>query len=374
MDLQGVAVRGISRWARWRVPLVAVLAMALGLGMVLALGTAASAVAQPGNECEGPPLTGKLDMTGDIGEFIPGVIDDPVHDPTLFEDQQEGVYYVFSTGILNPEDPGGIFVHRSTCTLAGPWESVGAIPLPAWTLDYNVNHLWAPHVVEQGGVFYLYYSASSFGTNRSAIGLMTTRTPGDLGSWVDHGPILTSGPGDDFNAIDPMVFKAEGQWYIVFGSFWGGIMLQRLEDMDTPVGEVIHLASNTDNPFNAIENPQIFKHGGYWYLTASWDFCCRGVESTYKTIVGRSKSPTGPYVDMEGVPLTEGGGTILLESRGNQIGTGALDVLEERGRLYAVHHYYDADTGGTIRMQIREIEWEDGWPYFSFGPGDSEAP
>ena len=40
-------------------------------------------------------------------------------------------------------------------------------------------------------------------------------------------------------------------------------------------------------------------------------------------------------------------------------------MLEHEDRLYAVHHYYDADTGGTIRMQIREVEWRDGWPYFS---------
>ena len=97
----------------------------------------------------------------------------------------------------------------------------------------------------------------------------------------------------------------------------------------------------------------------------SWDLCCRGVASTYRIAVGRSENPTGPFVDADGVPMAEGGGTILLDRRGNQIGPGALDVLEHDGRLYAVHHYYDADTGGTIRMQIREVEWRDGWPYFS---------
>ena len=68
--------------------------------------------------------------------------------------------------------------------------------------------------------------------------------------------------------------------------------------------------------------------------------------------------------------MAEGGGTILLDRRGNQIGPGALDVLEHDDRLYAVHHYYDADTGGTIRVQIHALEWHDGWPYFS-GTGSS---
>jgi arabinan endo-1,5-alpha-L-arabinosidase len=69
---------------------------------------------------DGEPPEGKLDMKGDIGNFIPGVIDDPVHDSTLIKDGS--TYYVFSTGILNPDDPGGIFARRSTETLEGPWE------------------------------------------------------------------------------------------------------------------------------------------------------------------------------------------------------------------------------------------------------------
>lgn len=143
--------------------------------------------------------------------------------------------------------------------------------------------------------------------------------------------------------------------------------------MDTPVGPVTTLARHPVVPPNAIENPQIFQHGRYWYLTVAWDFCCQGTESTYQTVVGRSTSPTGPFVDRDGVPMAEGGGTVILERRGNQVGPGALDVLKDRGRLYGVHHYYDADTDGTIRMQIRELEWDGGWPVFSYGPGDGDG-
>jgi arabinan endo-1,5-alpha-L-arabinosidase len=334
---------------------------ALLLAAAPAVGPQSTASAGAGH---GPPLEGKLEMTGDIGDYVPGVIDDPVHDPTLFEDR--GTYYVFSTGRLNPDDPGGIFVRRSTGTLAGPWESLGAIPLPEWTRAYNVNHLWAPHVVRRGPVFYLYYAASSFGTNRSAIGAARTRTPGDLDSWVDLGPILTSEPGDDYNAIDPMVVHDGHRWWITFGSFWDGIKMQRLVDMTRPVGPILSLARHPENPPNPIENPQIFRQGRYYYLLVSWDFCCRGVESTYKTVVGRSTSITGPYVDRNGVPMTAGGGTVILQNRGNQIGPGAPDVIREYGRWYMVHHYYDANANGVIRMQIREIEWDRaGWPYFS---------
>jgi hypothetical protein len=41
---------------------------------------------------------------------------------------------------------------------------------------------------------------------------------------------------------------------------------------------------------------------GWFYLFASFDFCCRGADSTYYTVVGRSKAVAGPYVDRDGKP------------------------------------------------------------------------
>jgi arabinan endo-1,5-alpha-L-arabinosidase len=337
-------------------------ALVLAFALAASLGLTASN-ANPG--ASGPPPAGTLEMTGDIGEFIPGEIDDPVHDPAIIKDPTAQTYYVFSTGILrNPQDPGGVFVRRSTGTLGGPWESMGEIAVPEWTSEYNPNHLWAPDVVRRGSTYYLYYAASAFGQNTSAIGVATTQTPGDVDSWIDHGPVVTSQAGvDDYNAIDPFVFKAEDRWWIAFGSFWTGIKMQELASMTEPVGPILSL-SDRGFPPNAIENPAIFKRGEYYYLLTSWDRCCAGVNSTYKIAAGRSEFVTGPYVDRDGVPLFDGGGTVILAGDGNQIGTGAADVHVEFGRHYVVHHYYDADADGVIRMQIRQLLWEDGWPYF----------
>ncbi len=62
-----------------------------------------------------------------------------------------------------------------------------------------------------------------------------------------------------------------------------------------------NLPSVGDNPVNAgpnaIEAPFIFKKDKYYYLFASIDYCCKGVNSTYKMIVGRAKEVLGPYLD-----------------------------------------------------------------------------
>ena len=36
---------------------------------------------------------------------------------------------------------------------------------------------------------------------------------------------------------------------------------------------------------NAIEAPFIMKHGDYYYLFVSWDYCCRGIKSNYRVAV-----------------------------------------------------------------------------------------
>ena len=210
---------------RWR----SLSLLLLALCLVASMGFV-NANASP--RAQGPPPSGNLEMEGDFGSTSP--IDDPTHDPAIFHDPSTQTYYVASTGILqNPADPGGIFLRRSQGTLAGPWESLGPLPVPEWTLDYGPNHLWAPDVVRIGNTYWLYFAVSQLGTQNSAIGVMSTTTPGDLDSWQDHGPVFTSQPGDPYNAIDPNVFKDRGSWYLAFGSWWEGIHLVELDDMTT---------------------------------------------------------------------------------------------------------------------------------------------
>jgi arabinan endo-1,5-alpha-L-arabinosidase len=239
--------------------------------------------------------------------------------------------------------------------------------LPSWVAEAvpGANNLWAPEIHRHGGTYYLYYVASTFGSNTSVIALATNTTldPADPQyAWVDRGPVLRSAADDDFNAIDPAVVEdAAGDPWMAFGSFWSGIRMIRLQwpsgrpDSDD---DPVRLADRRESP-NAVEAPAIIEHGGWYYLFTSWGQCCQGVNSDYRIVVGRSRELTGPYVDEDGRSLLDGGGTTLLATAGARVGPGGQSV--SRGVL--AYHYYDATADGAPRLALQRLSWTaDGWP------------
>ena len=166
---------------------------------------------------------------------------------------------------------------------------------------------------------------------------------------------------------------------MTWGSFWDGIQLIPLDKTMHPkkgakpqaiarrhaVGD----ASAEPNPTskfagtNAIEAPFIMRHGGYYYLFVSWDYCCRGIKSNYRVAVGRSKKVAGPYLDRDGKPMLEGGGTLLLEGdRKEYEALGHCSAYHfPDGDVFFCHGYSVAKNGASILVQKR-IHWtEDGW-------------
>ena len=81
------------------------------------------------------------------------------------------------------------------------------------------DDIWAPDVSLHNGVYYAYYSVSTFGSQESAIGLATS-TSMDPGTWTDHGQVFRSTTGDAYNAIDPNLATDEkGSPVLTFGGF-----------------------------------------------------------------------------------------------------------------------------------------------------------
>lgn len=216
----------------------------------------------------------------------------------------------------------------------------------------------------------MYYAVSNSGSQRSAIGLATSSS-GYPGTWQDKGgPILESFPGYSYNAIDPALFvdSATGSWWLSFGSHWGGIFVVRINaSTGYPFGPVTQLARNPTPP-HRIEGSNIIKIGSYYYLFASFDDCCQGVNSSYNVRVGRATSPTGPYTDRAGTRMLDGGGSVVLASHDWVRGPGGQDVYYDPwdGRHQMVYHYWDArkpESAGT-QFGINYIDWDAaGWPY-----------
>lgn len=299
-------------------------------------------------------LASAQQFTGDYG----------THDPTLI--RAGNTLYAFSTGDPN-RDAGGIQIRASKD--GKDWKYLGTVfaDLPVWIVKAVgfVPNLWAPDISYWNGKYHLYYAASTFGSQDSAIGLATNTTLDPKSpkyKWVDEGMVLRSGTADSFNAIDPnFVRDAEGQPWLVWGSYWDGIRLRRLDASGKPLKDS-KLYAVASRGGGAIEAPGIVYHSGYYYLFVSFDACCKGVDSTYNIRVGRSKAITGPYVDQKGLPMIEGGGTLLLASQGRFVGPGGQFVYNDKGVFRLVFHYYDRDDSGAPKLAIRNLEWVNGWP------------
>jgi arabinan endo-1,5-alpha-L-arabinosidase len=328
------------------------------------------------------------------------------HDPSIAEDH--GKYYVFATGAAFPTRPDGSFVPPPPAPPGGGpiekpktqnlpqlpircsddlhhWERCGEVfpSIPQWIQEMSpkTSELWAPDISYFDGQYHLYYAFSAFGKNTSGIALATNETLDRTSpkyKWVDHGLVLRSFVQDDFNAIDPnLVIDMKGDAWLSFGSFWSGIKMRKLDRktglLSTTDTKLYSLASraktaeegprNPDLPpdSEAVEAPFVFHHGEYYYLFVSWDLCCRGTKSTYRTMVGRSKSVTGPYVDREGRLIAEGGGSPFLVANTTWIGPGGESLLHLPHEDLIVFHAYSA-VNGRPSLHISTLGWKDGWP------------
>ena len=303
------------------------------------------------------PLSQSTELEGDIRQ---------VHDPSIIK--AGDTYYLFSTR-------AGIAIRCSKDLVH--WRLCGDVfaHLPEWAVKDvpGLRGLWAPDVSYFNGQYHLYYSVSTFGSNRSSIGLATNQTldpASDKYRWVDRGKVIGSNVSDDWNAIDPNVlFDEQDQPWLAFGSFWSGIKLRKLDratgQLATDDQTLYSLASRPRSKElpGAIEAPTIIRKNNYYYLFVSFDFCCRGKDSTYNIRVGRARRVTGPYIDRSGKPMIEGGGTLVIAGAGRWAGPGHCAFLQEKDGDRLVYHAYDTEWHGVSTLRISSIRWDaDGWP------------
>ncbi|MGZ0165094.1 MAG: arabinan endo-1,5-alpha-L-arabinosidase [Planctomycetales bacterium] len=290
-------------------------------------------------------------------------------DPASVQAHDGSGYYVFAT-------EAGISIRHSTDLKT--WKKVGRVfdsAVPEWALKLipGADSIWAPDIQFSNGKYWLYYSVSTFGSQRSVIGLATNTTLDVSHSdyrWEDRGLVVESFPEkNDYNAIDPaMLVDRDGRAYLFWGSYWTGIKAAELNastgKFSTSQPENVAVAGRLDAAPTSIEAAFVIRHDDSYFLFSSWDFCCAHENSTYKVMVGRAESPLGPYLDKAGKPLSEGGGTLLLMGDERWRGPGHNSVLQTKDGDWLVYHVIDAKAPDRGRiLQIRPMKWsKDGWP------------
>lgn len=358
------------------VGLVVVL-VAVGCGQTVAVPAASAALVTPVQNPEfRNPLTLVDPATG------PGV---SCPDPAIAKEKAGGrdVWYLFCTGDplnANDKDANGNLRNHYIAT----WRSLDLIHWvyngdvfradPAW-IGVETN-LWAPAVKFFNGLWHVYYVAPATTAGGSEIGVATSAHL--AGPWKDLGrPVVATEAApccanSNRAVIDPDVITDDaGQRYISFGSFFGGISIQKLSADGLTADKSSEVQIAIDNLY---EGGAFWKHDGWYYLFVSSTNCCNGPLSGYSVDVGRARSPLGPFLDKEGVSLTTfaAGGTKVIAANGNRwVGPGGNVIFtDDSGQDYMLYHaidgnapYFDGYPGYTRRPALMDaLDWVDGWP------------
>ena len=296
----------------------------------------------------------------------------PVHDPSII--RQGSTYYLFSTDASSTQG-GFIPIRCSTDKIA--WNACGYVfaTLPSWIAGAvpQATEIWAPDVSYFNGAYHVYYAVSSFGSNVSAIGLVTNTTLDSTDpnyNWVDQGLILQSSVSDNFNAIDPnILIDAGGSVWLNYGSFWTGIYQQQINPATGQIqsgSATYHLAERASTVANdPIEGASMVYENGFYYLFVSWDYCCESdpSQSDYKIVVGRGSSPNGPFTDESGVDMAAGGGTILLQGDSTWAGPGGQTAyIDPTDGDLIVFHALMLSQNGLDYLFVRSLTWTNDWP------------
>ncbi|KAJ5161376.1 Glycoside hydrolase family 43 [Penicillium capsulatum] len=270
-----------------------------------------------------------------------------VHDPSLIRRASDGKYFRFSTG--------NKISYMSASSIAGPWTTIGSMLPGGSSIDLaGKDDLWvntpAPDAQLVNGVYHVYFSVSTFGSQNSAIGLATSPTM-ESGSWTDKGATgISSSSSKAYNAIDANLINADGTYYMNFGSFWHDIYQAPMDSGATKAAASSYNLAYQPSGSHAVEGAYMYKYGSYYYLFFSSGICC-GYDTSrpasgeeYKIKVCRSTSPSSGFADASGTGCTNGGGTTVLESHGTVYGPGGQGVFTDPTYGPVLYYHYKASS------------------------------
>lgn len=298
------------------------------------------------------------------------IIQHNVPDPTIIDDRERtGYFYLYSTQNGTSESDECIYlpIYKSIDLINWEFAGDGFGPgRPQWEAN---SRIWAPDINYVNEKYILYYSLGIWGDgHRSASGVAVSNKP--EGPFEDIGMIVNYTTTGVSNSIDPNFFDDGDNKYLYWGSLGKGSGIWGIELADDGLSVK---KGSTPVKLGGIrfEGAYMHKRENYYYLFASADACCRGKESTYHIVVGRSESPLGPFVDPdENVMSEDFYDYTILHNPYDLIFTGpghnAEIITDDAGQDWMLYHGYWAGNEYNGRcLLIDQIKWTgDGWPYF----------
>ncbi|NBJ04688.1 arabinan endo-1,5-alpha-L-arabinosidase [Alistipes sp. Z76] len=291
--------------------------------------------------------------------FTNPVIDRDAPDPTVIR-AEDGTFYAYST-----QRDGNVPIYKSADMVN--WEYIGgAFPKDGVPRFVPKGGIWAPDINYIEGKYVLYFSMSTWGGEwECCIARAVSDSP--EGPFTDAKMLFRSKDIGVQNSIDPVVVQDGGRKYLAWGSF-SGIYITELTDdgleLDDPKN-IVKIAGT------AYEGTYIHKRDGYYYLFASIGRCCEGMNSTYETVVGRSRSLFGPYVDKQGRPMTENHHEVLISGDDKVKGPGhdSQIITDDKNQDWIFYHGYTASDNASSgrKMFLDRVTWHDGWPRIGVG-------
>ena len=267
-----------------------------------------------------------------------------IHDPSTIV-ECDGKYYTFGTG------SGGLISEDGWT-----WNGGGVRP----------GGGAAPDAIKIGNRYLVVYGATGGGGgHKGAILTMWNKTLDPKSpdfKYSEPVVVATSDGYEENDAIDPgvMLDPATGRLWLTYGTYFGFI---RLVELDPKTGRHIEGNKPVDVAIVCEATDLVYREGWY-FLLATHGSCCDGANSTYNVVVGRSKQITGPYLDNVGRSMLEGGGKMVVATRGGLIGPGHFGhmILEKGVEKMSIHYEADLDQGGRSVLGILPLLWKDGWP------------
>ena len=281
-----------------------------------------------------------------------------IHDPSTIV-KCDGKYYTFGTG------SGGLISEDGWSWHSGAVRPGGGA---------------APDAMKIGDRYLVGYSTTGGGLgggHASAIMTMWNKTldpnSPDFG-YTEAVEVASSLVDEDCNAIDVgFLLDPDGRLWCTYGTYFGHI---RQVELDPKTGFRVEGNEAIDIARNMEASVMIYRDGWY-YLLGTHGTCCDGVNSTYNIVVGRSRSPQGPFIDNVGRSMIGGGGRSVITTEGRLVGPGHFGrYIEEEGvEKMSFHWEADMDQSGRSVLGIRPLLWKDGWPVAgdAFVPGTYEV-